>query len=615
MPRKTRIFIQGLPHIVRLRSNNVESLFREAGDYQYFLTSLDKALSRYQVKLYAYSLSRQQVLMLVEPVDKSGLGRLIQFIGRSYVPWFNHRYQRRGHLWESRYHSSPIEPKSYFLLVKKYIELLCKEEQGVGSYGEIPQTRLSTHANWRDLGETAETQMRNYLDFLCLPMAAAISNRIELAIEQNCLLSSSKFRRRMEEELACSLSPRQMGRPRKVEYHFVENWSWVEELAKNLLQRHCYQQIRIPLIEPIAVKSPHDYLFSADRCSISLSHQARFINDGTVGCLNIIAQHQGLQRKSKLWYANTTFRKHLPDDELWQPNSQLNVEVFGYRGIGIELEHISLQYRLFCALQLENHVELKVNSLGTEQELHAYRQAIRKYFQPYTQLLSQEESAWLAYTPEKLLNSDDALVKRLLVAAPEHRDFLSSKSLQRFNLLCEGLDRLGIPYTHDKLLITANDYCDFVAEWYGHWFSSTKLLCRGGRYDHFASHYVGQPLPACGFSLMLDSLIEFLKQTRHQNQPSPSLDVVLIPKQKHYHRHVLSLSQLLRRSFPQLSIANDFSGLKAATCQRNAEKQGANFIVQVGSLQEPFILKDKIHDHTSEITQEKLTALIAESLL
>ena len=78
MPRKNRLFIQGLPHLVRLRGHNSQPLFLEPADYQYCLTCLDKALQEYDVNLHGYSLNADQVLLLLSAADKQQLGRFMQ---------------------------------------------------------------------------------------------------------------------------------------------------------------------------------------------------------------------------------------------------------------------------------------------------------------------------------------------------------------------------------------------------------------------------------------------------------------------------------------------------------------------------------------------------------
>jgi len=42
-------------------------------------------------------------------------------IGTSYVSWYNWQYNRKGHLFQDRYKSEPVEDDAYFLTVLRYI--------------------------------------------------------------------------------------------------------------------------------------------------------------------------------------------------------------------------------------------------------------------------------------------------------------------------------------------------------------------------------------------------------------------------------------------------------------------------------------------------------------
>ena len=44
-------------------------------------------------------------------------------MGRKYVPYFNHKYDRSGTLWEGRFKASSIDSERYLLSCYRYIEL------------------------------------------------------------------------------------------------------------------------------------------------------------------------------------------------------------------------------------------------------------------------------------------------------------------------------------------------------------------------------------------------------------------------------------------------------------------------------------------------------------
>ncbi len=61
--------------------------------------------------------------MLLTPGTEASIGKTIQSVGRYYVQYFNHHYQRTGTLWEGRYKATLIDSETYLLACYRYIEL------------------------------------------------------------------------------------------------------------------------------------------------------------------------------------------------------------------------------------------------------------------------------------------------------------------------------------------------------------------------------------------------------------------------------------------------------------------------------------------------------------
>ena len=54
-------------------------------------------------------------------VEKEDLDLIIKRIAGSYVYWYNWKYYRRGHLFQDRFKSEPVDDEKYFLTVLRYI--------------------------------------------------------------------------------------------------------------------------------------------------------------------------------------------------------------------------------------------------------------------------------------------------------------------------------------------------------------------------------------------------------------------------------------------------------------------------------------------------------------
>ena len=57
------------------------------------------------------------------PETEQGVSQLMQALGRYYVRYINHSYNRTGTLWEGRYKSTLVDCDNYFLTMSRYIGL------------------------------------------------------------------------------------------------------------------------------------------------------------------------------------------------------------------------------------------------------------------------------------------------------------------------------------------------------------------------------------------------------------------------------------------------------------------------------------------------------------
>ncbi len=120
MPRLPRQKSEsGIYHIM-LRGINQQTIFEEEEDYIKFLSTLEtyKIVSGY--KVFAYCLMSNHIHILLK-VEKEDLDLIMKRIAGSYVYWYNWKYYRKGHLFEDRFRSEPIDDEHYLLTVLRYI--------------------------------------------------------------------------------------------------------------------------------------------------------------------------------------------------------------------------------------------------------------------------------------------------------------------------------------------------------------------------------------------------------------------------------------------------------------------------------------------------------------
>jgi putative transposase len=123
MARLPRLVVPNQPHHIIQRGNDRQSIFRDTADYLAFLNWLRDASRQFKVAIHAYVLMTNHLHLLASPSDEQGLSKMMQWIGRHYVPYFNHKYERTGTLWQGRYKATVIDSERYLMTCCRYIEL------------------------------------------------------------------------------------------------------------------------------------------------------------------------------------------------------------------------------------------------------------------------------------------------------------------------------------------------------------------------------------------------------------------------------------------------------------------------------------------------------------
>ncbi len=123
MPRRSRMYLPGLPYHVVQRGNNKQACFVEPEDYRFYLQLWQEVSPRYNVSVHAYCLMTNHIHFLATPETESSLSNTMKVVGSRYAQYFNKKYHRTGTLWEGRHRSSLVQSDRYLLTCMRYIEL------------------------------------------------------------------------------------------------------------------------------------------------------------------------------------------------------------------------------------------------------------------------------------------------------------------------------------------------------------------------------------------------------------------------------------------------------------------------------------------------------------
>jgi putative transposase len=123
VPRRSRMYVPGLPYHIVQRGNNREACFIEAENYQFYLELWKSISRRYGCAVHAWCLMTNHIHFLVTPASKESISSTMKVVGSRYACYINKRYGRTGTLWEGRHRSSLVQSDSYLLTCMRYIEL------------------------------------------------------------------------------------------------------------------------------------------------------------------------------------------------------------------------------------------------------------------------------------------------------------------------------------------------------------------------------------------------------------------------------------------------------------------------------------------------------------
>ena len=112
----------GVPHHITQRGNRRMETFFCDEDYEAYLALMAEWCGKLGVEVWAYCLMPNHAHLVAVPESEDGLRRAIGEAHRRYTRRINFREGWRGHLWQSRFASFPMD-ETYLLAAARYVEL------------------------------------------------------------------------------------------------------------------------------------------------------------------------------------------------------------------------------------------------------------------------------------------------------------------------------------------------------------------------------------------------------------------------------------------------------------------------------------------------------------
>lgn len=136
MARIARVIAPGYPHHITQRGNRRQQTFFCDDDYLCYIELMAQWCKKYHVEIWSWCLMPNHVHLIAVPDNEDSLARAIGEAHRRYTRRINFREKWRGHLWQERFASFPMD-EQYLLATARYIEMnpvAAKLVQAPGDY-------------------------------------------------------------------------------------------------------------------------------------------------------------------------------------------------------------------------------------------------------------------------------------------------------------------------------------------------------------------------------------------------------------------------------------------------------------------------------------------------
>ena len=303
----------------------------------------------------------------------------------------------------------------------------------------------------------------------------------------------------------------------------IDMWHFIEQKADEVFSKYGFKEIRTPIIEVKELFSrgvgdtpdivnKEMYTFEKSDRSITLRPE------NTAGVVRSYIEN-GMSRLSapvKLWYKGPMFRYERPQAGRQRQFHQVGIEMFGIKQPTADAEVILMAVNYLKSIGL-NDLDVEINSLGCPKCREEFKNKLKEVLKPYFNELCEDCQNRYEKNPLRLLDCKVESCKKIF-AKPEiqeviNSDFICDECAEHYTELKLYLDKMGVKYTENKLLVRGLDYYNrTVFEIKSNNLGSQNAVAGGGRYDSLVGQLGGEPTPAVGFAMGMERLISLLPE-------------------------------------------------------------------------------------------------------
>jgi len=364
----------------------------------------------------------------------------------------------------------------------------------------------------------------------------------------------------------------------------TSRWQWVEAVARDVFDLYCYLEIRLPLLERtelFARSIGADTDIVAKEMYTFPDRKGEFLTlrpEATASVLRAVLENRldkGAGVK-KFYTLGPMFRYERPQKGRFRQFFQINCEAYGVEAPELDVEVILLLMHILRRV-LPGEMRLLLNSLGCPCCQVKFKAALG-LFLINKEGLCEDCQRRRTTNPLRVLDCKSANCQGILQDAPVIRDYLCPDCAAHFARVLELLDRFNVAYALQPKLVRGLDYYTRTAfEVVAAGLGAQDAVAGGGRYNGLSQELGGPSLPAIGFAIGQDRLLEVLPENFGQNH-RPRIFVAALGEPAR--ERAFTMVQELRRK--DLAGEMDFEGRSLKAQMSLADRLNAAYVVILG---------------------------------
>ena len=304
-----------------------------------------------------------------------------------------------------------------------------------------------------------------------------------------------------------------------------ERMTWLENLARGVLKRRCYKEIRLPTLEmkELYQKSTGETSDIVEKEMFALTdageRELALRPEATPGIVRAYLENNlhKMGGSAKFFTIGSMFRAERPQAGRFREFEQIDLEYLGNANPSADAEVICTLKQILDESGLKDY-SIEINSLGCAKCRKTNRDKQYDFLKAHSTALCQDCKRRMEKNPLRTLDcKQDAPSFREIAPRLE----LCQECKMHFDSVQALLKRTGVPFEVNPLMVRGLDYYTrTVFEFKCKHLGSQDAVAAGGRYDDLIEQMGGSSTPAIGWALGVERVLVALDQGKAPEGPA-----------------------------------------------------------------------------------------------